>query len=144
MLTPVNAVFGNSATDIVQYRYVSRTVKVAAQNSGGWMSLWGAIPAWAQESGQIGIINLNKNLYIFVFFCKKKGAARPKFKRVEVHPLLGVVSAQVIPTNKGSGSYILLWKVNDESHPLAGSKTAIITIQHTALDFWNPPLTDDK
>ncbi|GMH40302.1 hypothetical protein BSKO_08206 [Bryopsis sp. KO-2023] len=124
-VTPIPAEFSHSATDFTQGKSGSGNNIHVAGDSGGWMDLWGATPAWAQGSGQIG-------------------AARPRIKSVQFHPMMGAMAAQVSASSGATGPHVLMWGMSDESHPLAGAASGIVAPMHTSLEFWGGEKTTDR
>eukprot|EP00210_Caulerpa_lentillifera_P001166 g1122.t1 len=121
-LTPVSTGIDSGATDVsLSQNSVSGMISLTAQGTGGgsWMELWDAVPTWAQNPAQIG-------------------SSRQKIRTVKIHSVMDAIAAQVSSAgNATTGPHVLLWRINDTTHPSGGSSNSLIIPQHTSLAFWS-------
>eukprot|EP00210_Caulerpa_lentillifera_P001586 g1524.t1 len=51
---------------------------------------------------------------------------------------MNAIAAQVYSAgNATNGPHVLLWRINDTTHPSGGSSNSLIILQHTSLAFWS-------
>ncbi len=122
-LVPVNVTFSASATDVMHSNAsVSGIGDVSGPGNGSWMELWDAVPAWAQSGSLIGV-------------------SRPRIRTVRLHSVMGAIAAQSSASSTGMGPHVILWSINDASHPLGGSHIGSVVPQHTPLSIWSSTAT---